>query len=143
MFFIVLSIFFVLIYIAWYTYSLQSSHVASLNTILSGSPASLKIIKSDNKIYIFGEGYQEITWLHDVLYKLNETTKVIPIWTAKTRKEVIKNLHNKGFPILQLDLTLPEFPQLYTYSKLDDEQESSLKILAYQSLPYEKRIDVF
>ncbi|WP_440862859.1 PrgH/EprH family type III secretion apparatus protein [Symbiopectobacterium purcellii] len=142
-FFLVLSITFISIYIAWYTYSLQSRHVASLNTILAGSPAPLKIIKSDSEIYVFGEGYQEINWLHYVLYKLNETAKVIPIWTAKTRKEVIKKLQSKGFPVLQLDLTLPEFPQLYTYRKLDNEQEASLKTLAYQSLPYAKRIDVF
>ncbi|MBG6244118.1 hypothetical protein CS369_03430 [Candidatus Symbiopectobacterium sp. 'North America'] len=67
--------------------------------MLAGSPAPLKIIKSNSEIYVFGKGYQEITWLHDVLYKLNETNKVIPIWIAKTRKEVIKNLHNKGFTV--------------------------------------------
>lgn len=142
-FFLILTLFFVSIYLAWYNFSLQSSHIVSLNTILAGSPAPLKIIKSDNDIYIFGEGYQEITWLRDVLYKLNETTKVIPVWTSRTRKEVIKYLHNKGFPVLQLDLTLPEFPQLYTYRKLDNEQETSLKTQAHKSLPYAKRIDVF
>lgn len=56
---------------------------------------------------------------------------------------MIKNLYNKGFSVLQLALTLPEFPQLYTYRKLDNEQEASLKIQAHQSLPYAKRIDVF
>lgn len=142
-FFLTLALFFVFIYIAWYDYWQRPSHVASLNTILAGSPAPLKIIKSDNKIYVFGEGYQEMTWLHDVLYKLNETTNVTPIWTTRTRKEVIKKLHNKGFPVLQLDLTLPEFPQLYTYRKLDNEQKAALKTEAHQSLPYAKRIDIF
>ncbi|MCW2474868.1 PrgH/EprH family type III secretion apparatus protein [Candidatus Symbiopectobacterium sp. NZEC151] len=140
---LILTIFCICTYIAWYNYSQQSSQIVSLNAVLAGSPAPLKIIKSDNQIYVFGEGYQEIAWLHDVLYKLNETTKVTPIWTSRTRKEVIKKLHNKGFPILQLDLTLPEFPQLYTYRKLDNEQETSLKTQAHQSLPYAKRIDVF
>ncbi|WP_196905992.1 PrgH/EprH family type III secretion apparatus protein [Candidatus Symbiopectobacterium sp. 'North America'] len=42
-----------------------------------------------------------------------------------------------------MDLILPEFPQLYTYRKLDNKQEASLKIQAHQSLPYAKRIDVF
>ncbi|MBG6247214.1 MULTISPECIES: PrgH/EprH family type III secretion apparatus protein [Symbiopectobacterium] len=94
-FLVVLTLFF--IYIAWYNYWQQSSQVASLNTILVGSPAPLKIIKSNSGIYVFGEGYQEITWLHDVLYKLNETNKVIPIWTARTRKEVIKNCIIRAF----------------------------------------------
>ncbi|MCW2478373.1 PrgH/EprH family type III secretion apparatus protein [Candidatus Symbiopectobacterium sp. NZEC135] len=141
--FLALTLSFIFIYITWYNYWQQSSHVSSLNTILAGSPAPLKIIKSNNEVYVFGEGYQEITWLHDVLYKLNETTKVTAIWTARTRKELIKKLHNKGFPVLQLDLTLPEFPQLYTYRKLDNEQKTALKIEAHQSLPYAKRIDIF
>lgn len=103
----------------------------------------LKIIKSNNNIYVFGEGYQEIAWLHEVLYKLNEVNNVTPIWAQKTRKEVVKNLHSKGFPALRLDLTQPEYPRLYTYRKLNSEQETSLKTQAHQILPYAKRIDVF
>ncbi len=127
----------------WYKYSQQYNNVASLNAVLSGSPAPLKIVKNDNNIYVFGDGYQEIAWLHEVLYKLNEVNNVTPVWTQKTRKEVIKKLHSKGFPALQVDLTAPEFPQLYTYRKLDREQEASLKKQVHLALPYAKRIDIF
>lgn len=141
--FLTMIILFICGLVFWYKHSQQSNNVVSLNAALAGSPAPLKIIKSDNNIYIFGDGYQEIAWLNEVLYKMNEGDKVTPVWTQKMRKEVIKKLHNKGFPALQLDLTMPEFPQLYTYRKLDNEQEASLKEQAHQMLPYAKHIDVF
>ena len=141
-----LVLIFIIICVAiyWYKYPQQSNNLISLNMVLANSPAPLKIIKSDNnKIYVFGDGYQEIAWLHEVLYKLNEIKKVTPVWTQKKQKEVIKYLHNKGFPALHLDLTFPEFPQLYTYQKLNNEQEISLKKQAHHALPYARRIDIF
>lgn len=129
--------------IAWYKHQKYENQVVALNVSLAGAPAPLKIVRArNNTLYVFGNGHQEMVWLREVLYKLNDTTHIIPVMTTQAKKEIVKFMQKKGYPALQLDLSTPQHPQLSTYERLSNAQESALKHALLQEMPYAENIDI-
>lgn len=128
---------------AWYKHYREENRVIALNASLAGSPSPLKIVRaSNNTLYVFGDGYQEMVWLREVLYKLNDPQSAIPIWTAQAKKQIVKNAQRKGYPVLQLDLSTPQHPQLLTYERLPPSQQEALKQTLHQEMPYAENINI-
>ncbi|GLY60823.1 type III secretion system needle complex protein PrgH [Pectobacterium carotovorum subsp. carotovorum] len=125
--------------IVWYKKVESDWHVLTLNNVLSGSPSPLEIVKSrdDKTIFVLAQKLQEMEWAQEALFiKIKDSQNVIPIWLAQHREDTVAQLHHAGYPVLQLDYTVPQYPVLAIHRALSEAEEKNLKSAVLQKIPF-------
>ena len=112
--------------------------VTSLSEVLSGAPAQLDIVKGrDNGcIYILAPNVQGMEWAKEAINKLKNQQNLILVLLSKNKKDIINELYNTGYPVLQLDFSSAKYPVLAIYRSLLPREESSLKALVLKKIPF-------
>lgn len=139
-----LVILLLIISVYWYKNNAYDAHVSTLSEVLSGVSAPFDIVKSrDNKlIFVLVSRLQEMEWVKEALYKLKEDNSVIPVWITQHKKLVIAQLVYAGYPVLQLDYSLPKHPVLAVYRQLTKTEEESLKSAVLKNILYASDVEI-
>lgn len=125
--------------IVWYKKVESDRHVLTLNNVLSGSPSPLEIVKSrdDKTIFVLAQKLQEMEWAQEALFiKIKENQNVVPIWLTQHKQDVVAQLYQAGYPVLQLDYSSPQHPILAIYLSLSKTEEENLKSIVLQKIPF-------
>ncbi|QQG29064.1 PrgH/EprH family type III secretion apparatus protein [Pectobacterium carotovorum] len=125
--------------IVWYKKIESDRHVLTLNSVLSGSPSPLEVVKSrdDKTIFVLAQKLQEMEWAQEALFiKIKDNQNVVPVWLAQHKEETIALLYQAGYPVLQLDYSTPQHPVLAIYLPLSKTEEENLKSILLQKIPF-------
>ncbi|EPK0104376.1 PrgH/EprH family type III secretion apparatus protein [Klebsiella aerogenes] len=124
--------------IIWYKKTEREQQVLSLNEVLIGVPTPVKIIRSRDKkmIYVLANQYQAMEWAQEAIFKIQGINNVRPIWLPKLKKEIINQLGNAGYPVLQIDYTIPQHPVLALWENLSSQQQQALRSMALKKIPF-------
>lgn len=112
--------------------------VITLSEALSGAPASLEIVKGrDSKsIYILAQKSREMEWAKEAIHKIKDQNNLILVFLPKSTRDIISELSQSGYPVLQFNYSVPEHPVLAIYRSLTVNEETHLKKLVLQKIPY-------
>lgn len=118
--------------------SQYDNRIATLNKELSGNSMSFNIVKGrdDEVIFVLVSQKHEMEWLKEALSKLNENSRVVPVWLAQQKKTVVSQLVQAGHPVLQIDDSLPLHPVIAVHRQLEKIEEESLKSDVLKKIPY-------
>lgn len=122
----------------WFNKAQNDRQVVTLSDALSGAPTPLEIVRGreDNLIYVLSTEYLAMKWAQAALFKLHEKNTVVPVLLSQQRKEVISRLTKAGYPVLQIDYSVPQYPIIALYKKLAPQEEDNLKYFALNNIPF-------
>lgn len=117
--------------------------VLTLNETLAGAPMPVEIVRGreNNLTYILTQDFQTIEWTREALIKLKGKS-VVPVWLSQQRNELIYQLANAGYPVLQINYSIPQHPVIALYRSLPSQEESNLKSIALQKIPFALDINI-
>ena len=141
----VFFVFLVIGLLSFFSYYKVSSdkQLISLSEVFSGAPGSLEIVKghNDKYIYILAQNFQDMEWAKEAVNKLSEHNNLIPVLLSNSKKNIITELYNTGYPVLQLDFSSPTHPVLTMYRTLSSDDELALKNIVFEKIPFAHSID--
>ncbi|MEI7200793.1 PrgH/EprH family type III secretion apparatus protein [Pectobacterium parvum] len=129
--------------VVWYKKVESDRHVLTLNSVLSGSPSPLEVVKSrdDKTIFVLAQKLQEMEWAQEALFiKIKDNQNVVPVWLAQHREDTVAMLYQAGYPVLQLDYSTPQHPILAIYLPLSKTEEENLRSVLLQKIPFATNI---
>ncbi|WP_176733524.1 PrgH/EprH family type III secretion apparatus protein [Aeromonas hydrophila] len=128
----------------WYKKLESERRVLTLNEALAGAPMPVDIVRGrgDNLIYVITHNFQAMEWTRKALYKLQGKDSVVPVWLTQQRNEVISQLANAGYPVLQIDYSKPQHPTVALYKELTLHEEQNIKAFILQKIPFAVDIKV-
>ncbi len=134
---VLIAIFLFLSIFIYYKIS-ADQQVISLSEGLSGSPAPLEVVKGrENKnIYILAQKSREMEWAKEAIHKIHSQDNLFLILLSKNKKDIIDELSQMGYPVLQLDYSSPQHPVLAIYRTLTHKEEIDLIKKTLQKIPY-------
>ncbi len=111
--------------------------VVTLNEALAGAPMPVDIVRGrDNLIYVLTRNYQAMEWTREAIFKLKGKESVVPVWLTQQRNEVVAQLANAGYPVLQIDDARPQHPTIALYRNLNQQEEKSFKAAVLKKIPF-------
>ena len=138
--FVVLALSAMLLFMSTFIYSKISTdrQVISLSEGLSGAPAPLEVVKGrENKnIYILAQKSREMEWAKEAINKMHIQENIFLVLLSKNKKDIIDELSQMGYPVLQFDYSSPEHPVLAIYRTLTHQEEIDLIKITLQKIPY-------
>ncbi|WP_423227489.1 PrgH/EprH family type III secretion apparatus protein [Pantoea ananatis] len=130
--------------VIWYKKLESDRQVLTLNEALAGAPMPVDIVRGrdNNLIYVLIQNFQAMEWTREALFKLQRKDSVIPVWLTQQRNEVITQLANAGYPVLQIDYSKPQHPAIALYRGLTLQEEKNFKAIVLQKIPFALDIKV-
>lgn len=124
--------------VTWYIKQEGNRQVLTLSEALAGAPMPVDIVRGrDNKlIYILTQSFQSMEWSRQALFKLQGKDNVVPVWLTQQRNEVISQLANAGYPVLQIDYSKPQQPIIALYRGLTQQEEKIFKAIVLHKIPF-------
>ncbi|WP_280174164.1 PrgH/EprH family type III secretion apparatus protein [Pantoea deleyi] len=111
--------------------------VVTLNEALAGAPMPVDIVRGrDNLIYVLTRNYQAMEWTREAIFKLKGKESVVPVWLTQQRNEVVAQLANAGYPVLQIDDARPQHPTIALYRNLNQQEEKNFKAAVLKKIPF-------
>lgn len=92
--------------------------------------------RDNNLIYVLTQNFQAMEWTREALFKLQDRDSVVPVWLTQQRNEVISQLANAGYPVLQIDYSKPQQPAIALYRGLTLQEEQNFKAIVLQKIPF-------
>lgn len=140
---VLVTVFAVLLFLmalSFFVYHKMSTNhqVIALSEVMSGAPSPLEIVKGreDKNIYILAQKFREMEWAKEAIHKLKDKNNLIPVLLSKSQKDIIDELSNIGYPVLQVDYSSPKHLIFAVYRDLTTSEEMSLKNLILKKTPY-------
>lgn len=130
--------------VIWYKKLESERQVLTLNEALAGAPMPVNIVRcrDNNIIYVLTQSFQAMEWTREALFKLQDNNRVVPVWLTQQRNEVISQLANAGYPVLQIDYSKPQQPEIALYRGLTLQEEKKFKAIVLQKIPFALDIKV-
>lgn len=130
--------------VIWYKKLESDRQVLTLNEALAGAPMPVDIVRGrdNNLIYVLIQNFQAMEWTREALFKLQGKDSVIPVWLTQQRNEVITQLADAGYPVLQIDYSKPQHPAIALYRGLTLQEEKNFKAIVLQKIPFALDIKV-
>lgn len=129
--------------VIWYKKLESDRQVLTLNEALAGAPMPVDIVRGrDNNIYVLIQNFQAMEWTRQALFKLQSKDNVVPVWLTQQRNEIISQLANAGYPVLQIDYSKPQHPTIALYRGLTLQEEKNFKAIVLQKIPFALDIKV-
>ncbi len=124
--------------VIWHKEVESDKQVLSLNDALTGAPTALEIVRGrDNDlIYVLTTKHQAFEWVQEAIFKLKQNKSAVPIWLSRHRNEVISQLSNAGYPVLQIDYSTPQTPVISLYQALTTQEEEKFRYLVMKNIPF-------
>ncbi|CAO96956.1 PrgH/EprH family type III secretion apparatus protein [Erwinia tasmaniensis] len=109
-----------------------------LNQIVSSTLTPIAIVRSrdEQTIFVLVSQKHEMEWLKKKILIQVEKSRIIPLWIAQQKKTIVSQLIQLGYPVLQLDYSLPLHPVITVHEKLNKNKEDSLKSVVLEKIPY-------
>lgn len=109
-----------------------------LSEVLVGAPMPIKIVhgRDNNLLYVLTQDIQAMEWAKEALFKLKKEDSVVLVWLFQQKKEVVSQLANAGYPILQINYTDPQHPIVALYRELRTQEELRFKSIILQKIPF-------
>lgn len=128
----------------WYKKLENDRLVLTLNEELAGAPMPVDIVhgRDNNIIYVLTHNFQAMEWTREAIFKLQDKNNVVPIWLTQQRNDVISQLANAGYPVLQIDYSKPQHPSIALYRGLTQQEEQNFKAIVLQKIPFALDIKV-
>lgn len=135
---IILLLFLITAAVIWYKKLESDQQVLTLNEALAGAPMLVEIARGrdNNLIYVLTHNFQAMEWTREALFKLQGKDSVVAVWLSQQRNEVISQLANAGYPVLQIDYSKPQHPIIALYRGLTPQEEQNFKSTALQNIPF-------
>ncbi|MGL5470677.1 MAG: PrgH/EprH family type III secretion apparatus protein, partial [Shewanella sp.] len=130
--------------VIWYKKLESDRQVLTLNEALAGAPMPVDIVRGrdNNLIYVLAENFQTMEWSRQALFKLQGKDNVVPVWLMQQRNEVISQLANSGYPVLQIDYSKPQQPIIALYRGLTQQEDKIFKTIVLHKIPFALDIKV-
>ncbi|MFV8988109.1 PrgH/EprH family type III secretion apparatus protein [Serratia fonticola] len=124
--------------VIWYKKLESDRQVLTLNEVLAGAPMPVDIVRGrdNNLIYVLAQNFQAIEWTREALFKLQGKDSVVPVWLTQQKNEVISQLANAGYPVLQIDYSKPQYPVIALYRGLTLQEKQNFKANVFQKIPF-------
>lgn len=116
----------------------RDQQVFMLSEALAGTPMPIEIAhgRDNNLIYVLTHDFQSMEWTKEALFKLKKKDSVVPVWLSQQRNEVISQLADAGYPVLQIDYTEPQHPIVALYRELTPQEELRFNSIVLQKIPF-------
>ncbi|MGN7915541.1 PrgH/EprH family type III secretion apparatus protein [Enterobacter sp. 22466] len=120
----------------------QSTHkIMSLSQRLAGAPSPVLILQGrDDNIYALATHYRDLQWLQAALIKLPDQKNIKALWKDNVRTDILLQLQQSGIPVLQLDLSSPQYPTLRILQGVNSARIKDLQQLLLKKMPYARHI---
>lgn len=124
--------------VIWYKKLESDRQVLTLNEVLAGAPMPVDIVRgrNNNLIYVLTQNFQAMEWTREALFKLQGKNSVVPVWLTQQRNEVISQLANAGYPVLQIDYSKPQHPVITIYRELTLQEQQYFNAIVLQKIPF-------
>ncbi len=124
--------------VIWYKTLESDQQVLTLNEALAGAPMPVDIVRSrdSNLIYVLTQNFQALEWTREALFKMQCKDSVVPVWLTQQKNELISQLANAGYPVLQVDYSKPQLPAISLYRELTLQEEKNFKTIVLQKIPF-------
>lgn len=124
--------------VIWYKKLESDRQVLTLSESLAGAPKPVEIVRGrdNNLIYVLTHNFQAMEWTREALFKLQQKDSVVPVWLSQQRNEVISQLANSGYPVLQIDYSIPQHPTIALYRGLTPQEEQHFISVVLQKIPF-------
>lgn len=124
--------------VIWYKKLESDRQVLTLHEALAGAPMPVDIVRGrdNNLIYVLAQDFQAMEWTREALFKLQGKDSVLPVWLTQQKNEVISQLANAGYPVLQIDYSKPQHPVIALYRGLTLQEEQNFKTIVLQKVPF-------
>ncbi|SFN66243.1 type III secretion system protein PrgH/EprH [Izhakiella capsodis] len=121
-----------------YKISERDHQILNLNNALSGSPTPLDIVRgrNDKHLYILTNDYQTMEWIQEGLFRLGKYHDAIPVLLYHEKNEVVDQLNNAGYPVLEIDYTQPQHPIIALWKTLSIKLQQQLIAMTMQKIPF-------
>lgn len=116
----------------------DDQQIITLSERLSGAPVPLEVVKGrENKnIYILAKKSREMEWAKEAINKMPNQENLFLILLSENKKDIINELSQMGYPVLQFDYSSPQHPVLAIYRTLTHQEEIDLIKVTLQKIPY-------
>lgn len=124
--------------VIWFKELESDRQVLTLNEALAGAPMPVDIVhgRDNNLIYVLTQNFQAMEWTREALFKLQSKDSVVPVWLTQQRNEVISQLANAGYPVLQIHYSKPQHPTIALYRELTLQEEKNFNAIVLQKIPF-------
>lgn len=124
--------------IIWYKKQEDERKVLTLQHVLASAPTKINIIRDRNNsnLYLITDNYQTTEWTREALTKLKESNTAEIIWLPEYRARIISELNKLGFPVLQIDFSVPKHPVITLYRNLSHNEDKIFTPLVLKKLPF-------
>lgn len=130
--------------VIWHRYAVQHKQTMTLNEVIMSAPAPLTVVKGreGNSLFVLAQRYPEMEWLQEALFKNKTTIQATPVWLTKKKKDTLTQLAQSGYPVLQIDFSVPRTPLLAVYRDMSPEEQKKLVAETLRLIPFAQGVNL-
>jgi len=133
-----------IITVGLYAKNLKNSRIEQVKEVLSNAPGNISYINNqdDSAIYIICSDRLLLEWVKTALLKIKDNDVATPLLVTDTLRTTLEALKKSGFPVFQIDFSIPQQPTILVHRLLNEQESARLKKLFLKTVPFAKETTI-